>query len=86
MDIESGILHRRPDGMMVKYCSNPDGHAPKDCPDLVKVPLQDVPSLEQIEEWVREDGGCEATDGCRVEVDGTCPHGKRSWMLVLGLA
>ena len=22
--------------MQVKYCSNPDGHAPKDCPDFPK--------------------------------------------------
>jgi hypothetical protein len=29
-------------------------------------------------------GGCEALDGCWVEPDGTCPHGKPSWLLVLG--
>ena len=42
------------------------------------------PSIEQLEEWVN-DGGCEATDGCWVEPDGTCPHGKESWMLVMRL-
>jgi hypothetical protein len=41
------------------------------------------PSMEQLEEWMNE-GGCEATDGCWVEPDGTCEHGKRSWLLVLG--
>lgn len=24
------------DQLMVRYCSNPDGHAPKDCPDFPK--------------------------------------------------
>ncbi len=42
------------------------------------------PSMEQIEEWM-SDGGCEATDGCWVEADGTCEHGHQSWMLKLGL-
>ena len=43
-----------------------------------------VPDLEQIEEWMDE-GGCEATDGCWVEPDGTCEHGCESWAIVLGL-
>ena len=42
------------------------------------------PSIEQLEEWLAE-GGCEATDGCWVEPDGTCPHGRPSWLLRLGL-
>ncbi len=41
------------------------------------------PSLEQLMEWEME-GGCEATDGCWVEADGTCPHGFNSWLLELG--
>lgn len=41
------------------------------------------PSLEQLMEWESE-GGCEATDGCWVELDGTCPHGCQSWLLELG--
>lgn len=24
------------DSLRIKYCSNPDGHAPKDCPDFPK--------------------------------------------------
>ena len=44
-----------------------------------------VPTVEQMEEWFHDDGGCEATDGCWVEPDGHCPHGHSSWMLRLGL-
>lgn len=42
------------------------------------------PTQEQLEEWL-EGGGCEATDGCWVEPDGTCQHGCESWRLVMGL-
>ncbi len=31
------------------------------------------------------EGGCEATDGCWVEPDGICEHGKKSWLIVLGM-
>lgn len=43
-----------------------------------------VPSLDQLDEWMAE-GGCEATDGCWVEPDGVCEHGKPSWLIVLGM-
>ena len=43
------------------------------------------PSIDRILEWMTE-GGCEATDGCWVEFDGTCPHGCNSWALEMGLA
>jgi hypothetical protein len=43
------------------------------------------PSLEELLRQVEEDGGGEATDGCWVEPDGSCQHGKPSWLLVLGL-
>ncbi|MCZ6501849.1 MAG: hypothetical protein O6945_04955 [Gammaproteobacteria bacterium] len=42
------------------------------------------PDDQQIMDWLHE-SGCEATDGCWVEHDGTCPHGKQSWFLELGL-
>jgi len=42
------------------------------------------PTVEQLEAWLAY-GGCEATDGCFVETDGTCPHGKPSWLIVMGL-
>jgi hypothetical protein len=43
------------------------------------------PSLEELQRQIEEDGGCEATDGCFVEPDGTCEHGQPSWLLALGL-
>ena len=45
---------------------------------------QEKPSIEQLMAWESE-GGAKATDGCWVEPDGTCPHGKKSWLLVLGM-
>lgn len=48
-------------------------------------PTTEQPDLETLEEWMWEDGGCEATDSCWVEPDGTCPHGHPSWLLKLGL-
>jgi len=42
-----------------------------------------IPSQKTLERWSYD---CEAraVDGCRVEVDGHCPHGCPSWLLVLG--
>jgi hypothetical protein len=48
-------------------------------------PTVEQPDWETLEEWLVEDGGCEATDSCWVEPDGICPHGYPSWLLVLGL-
>jgi hypothetical protein len=48
-------------------------------------PTVPTPDLEQIEDWLWDDGGCEATDGCWIEPDGICPHGHPSWFLRLGL-
>ena len=45
---------------------------------------EDEPTVAQLEEWMDE-GGCETTDGCWVEPDGTCEHGCQSWLLELGL-
>ena len=42
------------------------------------------PTVDQLMDWESE-GYCLATDGCEVELDGVCEHGKQSWMLVLGL-
>lgn len=41
------------------------------------------PSMATLEAW-SNDCGCEAIDGCWVEPDGTCEHGKPSWLLALG--
>lgn len=43
-----------------------------------------TPSIAQLKEW-QSRGGCEATDGCWVEPDGECEHGRPSWLLELGL-
>jgi hypothetical protein len=45
---------------------------------------QKEPSLKTLQSWLG-DGVAEATDGCRVEPDGTCPHGEPSWFLKLGI-
>ncbi len=42
------------------------------------------PSIKTMEKWMN-DGIARATDGCRVEPDGICSHGKKSWLLILGL-
>ena len=42
------------------------------------------PSVKTLEKWESE-GYCKATDGCKVEPDGVCPHGCKSWLLELGL-
>ena len=42
-----------------------------------------IPSLRTLERWAMN-GVARATDGCRVEPDGTCQHGAPSWLLELG--
>ena len=56
-----------------------DTPTPKRWPD----PTTDPPDLETLEEWLWEEAGVEATDGCWVEEDGVCPHGHPSWLLQL---
>ncbi|MCG3209261.1 MAG: hypothetical protein FOGNACKC_02882 [Anaerolineae bacterium] len=48
--------------------------------------LLEPPSIEQLMQWEWE-GCCEAACefGCVVEPDGTCEHGKPSWLLEMGL-
>lgn len=48
-------------------------------------PTVDPPDMTTLQEWMWDDGGCEATDGCWIEPDGVCQHGHPSWMLRLGL-
>lgn len=49
-----------------------------------KKPTKKEPSVKTLENWVC-DSVAKATDGCKVEPDGTCPHGHVSWLLYLGL-
>ena len=44
------------------------------------------PDLDTLIDWLLEENGCEAIDGCWVEPDGICPHGYPSWFLELGLS
>jgi hypothetical protein len=63
-----------------------DGRAPhRQPPAREEVNRLPRPSLQELQRQVEEDGGCEATDGCFVEPDGTCEHGQPSWLLALGL-
>ncbi|KKM14176.1 hypothetical protein LCGC14_1708720 [marine sediment metagenome] len=48
-------------------------------------PTVEEPDQATLEEWMWADGGCEATDGCWTEPDGTCLHGHPAWLLRLGL-
>ena len=43
-----------------------------------------APGLRALERYM-DDGIARTPDGCRTEPDGNCPHGHRSWMLVLGV-
>lgn len=45
--------------------------------------MDNKPTMRQMEQWAF-DGIAEAVDGCRVEPDGVCEHGKQSWLLYLG--
>lgn len=45
---------------------------------------EETPDEDELREMVF-DSVVTATDGCEVEPDGTCPHGHRSWLLVLGM-
>ncbi len=45
---------------------------------------QKQPSEKTMERWLM-DGKCKATDGCWVEPDGTCPHGCKSWAIMMGI-
>jgi len=51
--------------------------------DLLRKPVEQ-PDEDQLAQWM-EDGMCEATDGCIVELDGQCEHGCPSWFIELGL-
>jgi hypothetical protein len=48
-----------------------------------KAKRKKAPSIETMVRWM-DNGVAKATDGCRVEPDGHCPHGKPSWLIVLG--
>ena len=43
-----------------------------------------APSVATMQRWMN-DGIAKATDGCEVEPDGRCQHGKPSWLIVAGV-
>lgn len=47
-------------------------------------PTEPEPDFETLSYWAI-DSVCDATDGCQVEPDGTCPHGYPAWLLYLGI-
>ncbi len=47
-------------------------------------PLEDPPTDDELH-TMAIDSIVDATDGCRVEPDGVCPHGYPSWLIQLGL-
>lgn len=42
------------------------------------------PTINTLRKWVSQ-GVAKATDGCKCDPDGECIHGKKSWLLVLGM-
>ena len=42
------------------------------------------PTLKKLMDMESE-GYCTTPDGCIVEPDGECPHGEKSWLLILGM-
>jgi hypothetical protein len=52
-------------------------------PDWIEEEEMDEPTMDELNEMADE-GVATATDGCSVEPDGVCPHGSKSWLLVLG--
>jgi len=43
-----------------------------------------MPTMKTLEKYSM-DGIAKATDGCKVEPDGECIHGHKSWLLVIGV-
>lgn len=51
----------------------------------VQLPTVKTPAFGTLKKWALSEGFAKATDGCKVEPDGTCCHGHRSWLLVLNI-
>ena len=46
--------------------------------------FNEAPEMRVLQQWFFI-GAAQATDGCWVHLDGTCAHGKKSWLVVLNL-
>ena len=72
--IRDGLVRKLKDGVnLSEYLVKHPGSYKVHCP----------PSMNELEEMVSE-GIAEAVDGCSVEPDGTCEHGKPSWIMAMG--
>lgn len=54
-------------------------------PEEYPTPTAKMPKTATLERWLISEGMAKATDGCKVEPDGVCPHGHPSWLVRLGL-
>jgi hypothetical protein len=63
----------------------PIGSGRRATPAFWPEPTVEEPDWDTLEQWLWEDGGCETSDGCWTDPDGTCPHGHPSWFLRMGL-
>ncbi len=70
-------------GLGQRYELQTDGRWAKMVPASEAKPSKKPPSQKTLERWSM-DGVAKAVDGCKVEPDGTCPHGSPSWLLKLG--
>lgn len=52
--------------------------------EIYSTPKNKTPSIKTLEKWMM-DGIAKATDGCKVESNGVCPHGCPSWLIKLGM-
>ena len=50
----------------------------------LKIPTVEIPDEDELEDMAY-DSVVEATDGCMVKPDGTCPHGHVSWLIYFGI-
>ncbi|MGF6881716.1 hypothetical protein ABH933_001227 [Nocardia sp. GP40] len=76
----NGVRSGKPSRTIRKSSRTPTTGTEKGKPGMEQKP----PPLWKLEEWA-VDSVAEATDGCEVEPDGTCEHGRPSWLLALGL-
>ena len=85
------VIYNDDNAESVEYTFKVEGDTPEYWDDEAKEelssdnpPERERPSDDEIEAWLM-DGVAEATDGCQVEPDGICPHGKSSWLIELGM-
>jgi hypothetical protein len=91
---DPGYIRREECASEAEYVVSDDTHCQYLCPEHAKPYLKPAktakpkttrePSMATMIRWM-DNGIAKATDGCKVEPDGHCPHGCASWLIVLGL-